>query len=69
MTVSEIVSVLKDAKRVALSWNGTTHDLDLCDPVMLSAFGDNVIANVYALGEDDFELALAVRPLKRGETM
>ena len=43
MTVSEIVNVLKDAKQVNLSWNGTLHEMVLEDPFMANAFADNII--------------------------
>jgi hypothetical protein len=67
MTVSEVVKVLKNAKSIRLSWNGTLHEFDLYDSVIIDAFGSNIVAALYANGEDQFEIELAVRPLKRGD--
>ena len=67
MTVSEVVKLLKNAKSVRLSWNGTLHELDLYDSVIMDAFGDNIVAGLYANDEDCFEIELGVRPLKRGD--
>ena len=67
MTVSEVVKVLKDIKSISLSWNGTLHELDMGDPIMLDAFGDNLVAGIYSVDEGIVELDLAVRPMKTGE--
>ena len=69
MTVSDVVKVLKDVKSVSLSWNGSLHELDLQDPIMIDAFGDNLVAGIYANGDGRFEINIAVRPLKKGEAL
>lgn len=69
MTVSEVVKVLKDAESVSLSWNGSLHNLDLQDPIMMNAFGDNIVAGIYANADNSFEISIAVRPLKKGEAL
>ena len=69
MTVSEVVKVLKDIKSISLSWNGTLHELDMGDPIMLDAFGDNLVAGIYSVDEGIVELDLAVRPMTKGEAL
>ena len=69
MTVSEVVKVFKDVKSVSLSWNGSLHNLDLEDSIAMDAFSDYIVAGIYANDNGCFEISIAVRPLKKGESL
>lgn len=64
ISLADVFALLKSAKKVNVSWNGSTHDLDLSDPVVLAAFGEYAVSGLYAVSEDAFEIALEVRPVK-----
>lgn len=65
MTVAETVSLLRDASKVELAWNGSVRDLDINDPIALDAFGDYIVSGIYATDEDSFEIVIAVQPVRR----
>lgn len=63
MTVKEVLSVLGDVKEVRLGYDSTTVPFDFHDKVMVDAFGRYVVEAVYALGEDRFEINIAMQPV------
>lgn len=66
MTVKEIVSVLKEAKKVRLGYGGTVQDVDLDDKLMMDALKSYKVRAVYALAEDEIEIDIAMRPVVEG---
>lgn len=69
MTVKEVVSVLKEAKRIDLGWNGCAIKFDKKNPLMLEAYGSFVVDIVRAAGEADegwYEVDIAMIPVKVG---
>ena len=66
MTVANVIHILRDVKKVKLAWNGNSSILDVHDPITMDAFGDYLVAGVYSTAEDEFEIELAVRPIKKG---
>lgn len=71
MTVRELYKVIRfadDRKRTV--YIGTeTGDLEvnLYNDLNMAAFGDFIVGSVMALGEDNIEITLAMRPVKSGE--
>ena len=66
MTVKEAVSVLKSAKEIRISCNGTTFPLWKNDPLQMDAFGKYVVDEILAMNdpEDHFELVIAMTPVR-----
>lgn len=63
MTVREIVSLLKDAKKIKIGYEGTVYHFNQNDSVTMTAFGKFVVDGVYAIAEDVFEIDIAMRPV------
>lgn len=64
MTVRNIVAALKEAKKINLAFDGLAHSLDFNSPVMMEAFGDYVVCGIRGGEKGDYELELAMRPIK-----
>ena len=67
MTVRKVTNALKDAKSVAIAYNGLAHRLDLSDPVMMEAFGEYLVCAIRGDDSNGYELELAMRPIKATE--
>lgn len=65
MTIRETIGLLKDAKKVIITWNGNQQNIDIFDSVILEAFGNYLIDGIYAVEEDVFEISLAVKPIRK----
>lgn len=63
MTVKQALSVLADVKEVRLGYDSTTVPFDYEDKVMVDAFGRYAVEAIYAIGEDRFEIDIAMRPV------
>lgn len=66
MTVKKIVNALQDAKVIRLGYNGTSHEFDPTNSLLMQAFGDYVVSQIYC-DNHQYELSLAMRPVKEGE--
>lgn len=67
MSVKEIVSVLKTAKKIVIGYGANAVPFDKDDPLVLDAYGDYVVDAVCAVDEDNYEINIAMRPVKVGE--
>lgn len=71
MTVRELYSVIQfsDDRTRTVKIGTETGDLavNLYNDLNMAAFGDFIVGSVMALGEDDFEINLAMRPIKAKE--
>lgn len=63
MTVKQVLSVIADAKEVRLGYDSVTIPFNFNDKMMVDAFGRYLVDGVYALGEDRFEINIAMRPV------
>lgn len=67
MTVREIVSVLKNAKGIQLSWNSMAIPFDPNNELMMDAYGDYVVQSIISgLDPNTFEVEIATRPIRAG---
>lgn len=64
MTVRELLNVLTDVKEFLIGYGGGCTTVNLKNPLILETFGDYIVDRVYAMGEDSFEIDIAVRPIK-----
>jgi hypothetical protein len=67
MTVKEVVKVLKNAQKITIGYGANVIPCNVQDPLVLSAFGDYVIDSICAIGEDEYEIDLAISPVKEVE--
>lgn len=67
MTVRKICKALKDAKKINLAHNGVAHPFDWNDSVMMEAFGDYIVSEIRGGEKGDYELTLAMRPIRESE--
>lgn len=67
MTVRKIANALKDAKKIALAYDGISHPFNRTDSLMMQAFGDYIVSEIRCDTGGDYELTLAMRPVKEGE--
>lgn len=67
MTVREVLGVLRNAKELCIGYGGGCTEVNPKDRIITEAFGDYVVESVLALGEDSFEIDIAVRPIKATE--
>lgn len=67
ITVRDAIELVKDdANQVLLACAGSiVTGFDWRNPVMVDAYGDYLIDSIHALGEDDFELDLAMQMMRR----
>ena len=68
MTVKEAISVLKSAKEIRLSWNGTSLPINREDRLQMDAFGNYVVDEISVWPELDsvYEIVIAMTPVKVG---
>lgn len=67
MTVKEAVNVLKYAKEINISWNGSSIPFDKDDMLMMDAYGRYKVEYINADEENNYEIGIAMRPVKEGE--
>lgn len=67
MTVRDAVGVLKRANKIILGWDGNAVPLNRNDFLQMDAFGKYVVSEILSVGEDCYELDIAVRPVVEGE--
>ena len=63
ITVKDIMSIIADAKEVRLGYDGVLIPFDHKDKIMGEAYGKYVVESLYSLGEDCFEIKIAMRPV------
>lgn len=68
MTVREVLGVLRDAKELLIGYGGGCTTVNPKDTIIMEGFSDYVVAGVYAMGENSFEIDIAVRPIKATHT-
>lgn len=66
MTVKEAVSVLKYAKDISISWNGSSVPFDSSDMLMMDAYGRYKVEYINA-DEQAYEIGIAMRPIREGD--
>lgn len=64
MTVKDAVKVLKRATKITLGYGANVVMCDMTDPLVMNAFADYVVDEIYGLGDDEYEIDIAVRPVK-----
>lgn len=67
MTVKEAVAVLKRAQRIDIAWDGNSFTLETNNRLQMDAYGKYVVDEILAVGDDWYELDIAMRPVKEGE--
>lgn len=67
MTVRDAVKVLKQAKKITLGYGANVVMCDVSDPLVLDAFADYVVDEIYGAGDDEYEINIAVAPLREGK--
>ena len=67
MTVKEAVNVLKFAKEIRIAWNGNAIPFNKDDMLMMDAYGSYKVDSINADDEKNFEIEIAMRPVKEGE--
>lgn len=66
MTVKEVVSVLKDAKKIALGYGANAVPFDKDDLLMMDAYGNYIVDEIQGSGDGYYEVNVAMRPMKAG---
>lgn len=67
MTVSEVVKVLKNAKTIALCYDGNSFPLEKDNTLMMDAYGDYIVSEIQSVGIDTdgyYEVSIAMTPVK-----
>lgn len=67
MTVKEALNVLKNAKEIKLCYGSDVIPFHMDNPLCKAAFADYLVDYIDAIEEDNFEINIAMRPLKAGE--
>ena len=72
ITVKEAVGLLKEPTKVSLLWDGYIYEIDTDNVLAMDAYGEYLVRKIgvgYAAkeGENNYELMIAVRPIKSGE--
>lgn len=67
ITVRESIELLKDgAKEITIAYAGSLIDgFNWKNPVTVDAYGDYLVDRIGAIGEDSFELNLAIQMMRR----
>ena len=65
MTVKEVVSLLKTAKHICLCHGGIATKFDPQNTLTMEAYGDFVVDRICSLEEEDYELNILMRPVKK----
>lgn len=66
MTVKEAVTVLKVAQKLVLCWDGSSYPLERTNALMMDAYGNYVVDNIQTIGDEQYEINIAMRPVKEG---
>lgn len=66
MNVREVCSLLKKAKDVKLAYNDNVIQFLPDDALMMDAYGRYAVDEVRSSGEDEYEISLALRPIREG---
>lgn len=64
MTVKDAVKVLKTAKKITIGYGANVIPCNVQDPLVLAAFGDYVVDSICGVQEDEYEIDLAIAPVK-----
>lgn len=64
MTVSNVVSILANAKEIYIDSGEESTLFNPRDVIMADAYGSYLVNRLYAIGENCFMIGLAVRPVK-----
>ncbi len=71
MTIRELYSIIQFAderkRTVKIGTEAGDLEVNLYNDLNMAAFGDFAVGSVMALGEDDFEINLSMKPVKSGE--
>lgn len=64
ITVKEAVSLLGDAKKIYIAWEGCITDLDTHCVLMMDAYGKYLVSGIcQGYDRNTFELEIAARPM------
>lgn len=66
MTVKEVVSILKTAKQIALSYGANAVPFDKDDSLVMDAYGGYIVDEIRTDDGKYYEVNIAMRPLKEG---
>lgn len=66
MTVKQVVSILKAAKKILLCWDGSSYPLERTNALMMDAYGSYVADNIQTIGDEMYEINIAMKPIKEG---
>lgn len=64
MKVRDIISLLKNAKAIRVNWDGLAYPLDPNNALLMDAFGDYVVARIYSVDREEYEIDIASIPVK-----
>lgn len=66
MNVREVCSLLKKAKAIVLAYGDTVIQFKTEDMLMMDAYGTYRVDEVRSVSEDEYEVSLALRPIREG---
>ena len=66
MNVREVCGLLKKAKEIKLAYNDNVVQFYVDDVLMMDAYGRYAVDEIRSSGEDEYEISLALRPIKEG---
>lgn len=66
MTVKDAVKVLKQAKKITIGYGANVIPCNVQDLLVLDAFGDYKVESIIAVDEYEYEIDLAISPVKEG---
>lgn len=64
MTVKDAVKVLKSAKKITIGYGANVIPCNVQDSLVLDAFGDYVVESICGVTDDEYEIDLAIAPVK-----
>ena len=70
LTVREACTLLYTPKQILLSMDGCQYtmkyrDKNSIDEIMMGYFGDFLVEDISAMGEDDFYITVKMKPMKK----
>ncbi len=68
LTVKEVLGMLFEPEKVDLECRGGLVNFNFQNEIEVEAYGDYLVGSINATGDKEYELGLAVRLLKRGDT-
>jgi hypothetical protein len=66
MNVREVCGLLKKAKVIMLAYGDNVIQFKTDDLLMMDAYGRYAVDEVRSPGEDEYEISLALRPIREG---